>query len=138
MSTLVRKAVATLALAAAAAAWYHKGEVLRKKSDISDKPFMSEWNFVRAFASFFTSALRKSVRLRRCAGTAAVLSFFVSRFTRMSRNRLGLMFFSSLWYIDYLLQVVEVPEVQYVERVVDVPVAVVVLVAVLVVVTVVV
>ena len=106
-----RRLVAGLALAGAAAAWYHKGEVLRQKSDSSDRPFMSEWNFVRTFVSFFTSALRKSVRLRRCAGSAAVLSFLVSRFTHLSRNRLGVMFFSSLWYIDYLLKVVEVPEV---------------------------
>ena len=65
-----RRLVAGLALAGAAGAWYHKGEVLRQKSDSSDRPFMSEWNFVRTFVSFFTSALRKSVRLRRCAGSA--------------------------------------------------------------------
>ena len=68
-----RRLVATAALCAAAAAWYQKGEVLRKKSDSSDKPFMSEWNFVRTFVSFFTSALRKSVRLEQSAMPTACM-----------------------------------------------------------------
>ena len=107
---MTRVATLVVVVSAMTFAW-NKGESLRKKSDSSEKPFMSEWNFARTFASFVSSALRKSIRLRRCAGTAAVLSFIVSCFTQLSRNRLGLMFFSSLWYIDYLLKVVEVPEV---------------------------
>ena len=52
------------------------------------------------------------MRLRTTAATAAALSFLVSRFTQVSRQRLGFMFFASLWYIEYLLKVVEVPEVE--------------------------
>ena len=72
---------------------------------------MSEWKFTSTFASFFSSAIRHSVRLRMTAVTSAVLSFLLSRFTTTSWRRLGVIFFSMLWYIDYLLEVIEVPEV---------------------------
>jgi predicted alpha/beta-fold hydrolase len=111
MSTMVNRNSIAMTSAASIGILAATILTLRKRDSKSEKPFLSSWRIDELPVLIFSWA-SESKRLQATAISSLILTYISQRMGATTTRRTSIItFFLGLWYLEWRLRVVEVPEV---------------------------